>query len=218
MKEPWLVIGGATAMAVIGLCAFAILSVLHHGDPGPVVDAIGVIISVIAALITWRALVMARISADAAKVSADAALLAANAAIQQVESMKRVERAYIDFSWDDIDLQDGFYKAPVYVVNDGKTPARITRVLVSRYMIDGNYPSVESVLDTSERATLTVGSGERLRIHTVRASPKDFTHILGVVCYLDTFDVERRSTMCIRLGDKREFWDYAGPPQWNHMS
>lgn len=201
------------------------------GDIGNVAQAI---VAVVAAVITYRALRVAAVSADAAKVSAEAAKVAADAAFDSSESIKRVERAYIDFSYDW--NQDG--KPVILSVraqNSGKTPGtmrtfkdacvpitdvvppgtnieNMTMELLNSIVLPGTDEFYSSELQT---CALTVTSPGAFTLATYPLQDSTMYIAYGILDYVTIFGAPARSTSAVLIDTGDHSFRNVGGAEWN---
>lgn len=227
----------AIALMVVVAFSFRLIALgqapeTKWGDIGSVAQAI---VAVIAAVITYRALRVAAVSADAAKVSAEAAKVAADAAFDSSESIKRVERAYIDFSYDW--NQDG--KPVILSVraqNSGKTPGtmrtfkeacvpitdvvpagtniqNMTMELINSILLPGTDEFYNSELQTCAM-TVTAPGSFTLSTYSLQESTMHIAY--GILEYVTIFGTLARSTSAVLIDTGDHTFRNVGNAEWNH--
>lgn len=198
---------------MLPVIVFYVISRLQN-DPkewGDVVDAIGVLVAIVAAIITYQALTLTRISAEAAKAAAEAAT-------RQTESLRRTERGYLAIGFDEPKEwnEGGFGETWLCAINMGKTPVTLTRL--AWYVMPDNepFPPIEQFIkEKGVDAVLPIGSGERKRLQTRKLPQRSRHNILVVAEYKDIFEQSHRIKYARSLILEKRIGNFIGPPEWN---
>lgn len=207
------------AVALMAVVALGLRLIALGQAPATDWNAIGSliqgIVAIIATMLTYRALRVAAHSADAARISADAAKVAADIANDSATSIKRIERAYVDYGWKEPIRNDGRLVLNMTFTNAGKTPARVLRHSCTTILPGHSFPDVDTVLATAPIQNTTLAPGGRALANQIEDDFIDGVHVLAVVEYDDIFGVRRKTCMSIVLNVTDQGWAYDGPAEWN---
>ncbi|MBX3496655.1 MAG: hypothetical protein KF769_10470 [Parvibaculum sp.] len=171
-------------------------------------------------LLIWRTLLYTRDAANHASNAVSQATrandIAERAVTANIESMWRIERAYLFFGDDTHDIKDGGIVVYDSVINHGKTPAVIK---ATHWEVSNQEPAGEIAIYDASRTEIrdnVIAPEKSIRFGEIPVNlEKPF--LFGFISYVDVFQKTRTSRFCGRWVNTKEEVKFipAGSPVYN---
>lgn len=206
------VVFAIAVMAAVALFSRAFVAVGKAPPDWKVaVDSLVGIVSVVTAVITYRALGLAEVSANAARTAAELAR-------ESAESLKRAERGYLRFSFDPPDWsENNNAQLILFGENVGKTPITVTKLnWILRSEGEEEFPDVAKFIQNGGvSAVFPIGpSARKLMNHRVVLRGRRY-QILIAAEYIDIFSQTWRSVSARLVDVDVMRGSFIGPVEWN---
>lgn len=202
---------------VIGLAVIATVSLIARAymawsteapDWKLGIDSLVGIVAVVTAVITYRALTETRKAADAAMLSAEAAMASS-------ESLKRIERAHMNFTFPTFVEGPHIHRYEIGLINLGKTPGFLRRLNIKVVEGEGQRPAdLETFLAAGKLTGRSYAAGQAGPGWQLEALARQPHAIHAAAEYEDIFGERHRTTFAVQYGARGEVVGPVPGPDW----